>query len=96
MRHNDKAVSIIVINTSFRQIYSATRHASDKGRVSIAPTHSSALVGEWLASSSGRALHPAKDPQYPLDRRLGGPQRIDEKSVASAGDLTLFARYYSL
>jgi hypothetical protein len=38
-------------------------------------------------------LYPwGKDPQYPLDRRLGGPQepvwikRVEEKSVDPAGD----------
>jgi hypothetical protein len=31
----------------------------------------SALDG---ASRSGRALPPGKDPRYPLERRLGGPQ----------------------
>jgi hypothetical protein len=30
--------------------------------------------GEWSASRPGRALPRGKDPQYPLDRRLGGPQ----------------------
>jgi hypothetical protein len=35
------------------------------------------------------ALYPrGKDPQYPLDRRLGGPQRPEEKSSASVGDRT--------
>jgi hypothetical protein len=30
--------------------------------------------GEWSASRSGRALVPGKDPRYPLNRTLGGPQ----------------------
>jgi hypothetical protein len=31
--------------------------------------------GEWSASHPSRALYPqGKDPWYPLDRRLGGPQ----------------------
>jgi hypothetical protein len=30
--------------------------------------------GEWSASRPGSALPPGKDPQYPLDRRLGGLQ----------------------
>jgi hypothetical protein len=30
--------------------------------------------GEWSASRPGRALPRGKDPQYPLYRRLGGPQ----------------------
>jgi hypothetical protein len=30
--------------------------------------------GEWSASRSGRSLPRGKDPQYPLYRRLGGPQ----------------------
>jgi hypothetical protein len=29
---------------------------------------------EWSASLPGRALPRGKDPQYPLYRRLGGPQ----------------------
>jgi hypothetical protein len=47
--------------------------------------------GEWSASRPGRALPPEKDPRYPLDRRLDGPQswsghkRLEEKSFASAG-----------
>jgi hypothetical protein len=51
----------------------------------------SALDGdEWSASRTGRALPPAKDPRYPLDRRLGGPQlvwkqRLEEKFFSFAG-----------
>jgi hypothetical protein len=30
--------------------------------------------GEWSASCPGLALPPGKDPQCPLDRRLGGSQ----------------------
>jgi hypothetical protein len=30
--------------------------------------------GEWSASRPGRALPWGKDPRYPLDRRLDGPQ----------------------
>jgi hypothetical protein len=47
---------------------------------------------EWLASRPGHALPPGKDPRFPLDRRLGGPQswsgleELEEKSVVSAGD----------
>jgi hypothetical protein len=33
------------------------------------------LVDEWSASLHGPALLQGKDPLYPLDRRLGGPQR---------------------
>jgi hypothetical protein len=52
---------------------------------------------EWSASRPGRALSPGKGPRYPLDRRLGAPhsrsvQRLEEKSFASAGDRTSFAR----
>jgi hypothetical protein len=38
-----------------------------------------------------------KDPKYPLDRRLGGPQRrvwmqeLEEKSSAPVGDWTLIS-----
>jgi len=31
-------------------------------------------AGERSASRPGRALPPGKDPRYPWDRRLGGPQ----------------------
>jgi hypothetical protein len=46
--------------------------------------------GEWSASHPGHALHQGKDPQYPLDRRLGGPQSrsehgLEEKSSAPVG-----------
>jgi hypothetical protein len=35
----------------------------------------------------GRVLLPGvKDLRYPLERRLGGTQRLDEHFVASAGD----------
>jgi len=53
------------------------RHAGAKGekRYSSYSFLTSALDGgEWSASRPGRALTPGKDPQYPLDRRLGGPQ----------------------
>jgi hypothetical protein len=30
--------------------------------------------GEWSVSRPGGDLTPGKDPQYPLDRRLGEPQ----------------------
>jgi hypothetical protein len=36
-------------------------------------------------------LYPrGKDPRYPLYRRLGWTQRLDEKSSVSVGDRTLF------
>jgi hypothetical protein len=34
--------------------------------------------GEWSASRPGRILPPGKNPLYPLDRTLGGPQRRSE------------------
>jgi hypothetical protein len=44
-------------------------------RGSIAPTHSWPLDGVSGQRHAPAALYPrAKDPQYPLDRRLGGPQ----------------------
>jgi hypothetical protein len=50
----------------------------------------------WVVSARpGRALPPGKEPQYPLDRRLGGPQSQsghrdrEEKSFASVRDQTL-------
>jgi hypothetical protein len=47
--------------------------------------------GEWSVSRLGCTLLPGKDPQYPLDRRLGGPKnwfghRLEENSFASGGD----------
>jgi hypothetical protein len=48
--------------------------------------------GEWSASASrpGRALPPGKEPRYPLDRRLGGPQsrsgrRGEKKNLPLSG-----------
>jgi hypothetical protein len=34
--------------------------------------------GEWSTSRPSCALPPGKDPQYALDRRLGGPQSCSE------------------
>jgi hypothetical protein len=48
--------------------------------------------GEWSASRPGRALPRRKDPRYPLYRRLGGTQRLEEKSFAPAGDRTQIAQ----
>jgi hypothetical protein len=44
--------------------------------------------GEWSASRTGRFTTGKRDPQYPLDRRLGGPCSLsrgggEEKSVPS-------------
>jgi hypothetical protein len=40
----------------------------------------SALVGgKWSASRFG-LFSPGKEPRYPLDRRLGGPQTRSERS----------------
>jgi hypothetical protein len=52
---------------------------------------------DWSVPRIGRHLAPGKDPKYPLDRRLSGPQSrsghmFEEKSAASAGNLTPFAR----
>jgi hypothetical protein len=44
--------------------------------------------GEWSVSRPGRALPPGKGPRYPLYRRLGRPQRLEEKSSVSVGDRT--------
>jgi hypothetical protein len=46
--------------------------------------------GEWSSSLPGR-FTPPKEPQYPLGRRLGGPQNQyecygDEKNLASVGN----------
>jgi len=51
--------------------------------------------GEWSASHPGCTLPLGKEPQYPLDGKLGWTQswswtqRLEEKSFASAGDQTL-------
>jgi hypothetical protein len=63
--------------TSICKSCSATRHGGACGerRYSSYPFLTSALDGgEWSASRPGRALPPGKEPRYPLDRRLGGPQ----------------------
>jgi hypothetical protein len=49
--------------------------------------------GEWSASRPGRFTPRGKSPQYPLDRRLGGPQgrsglRGEEKILDSPGTRT--------
>jgi hypothetical protein len=60
-----------------------------------------ALVGgEWLASRPGR-FTPGKDPRYPLDRKLGGPQSRtgrhgEVKILATTGTLGRPARSQSL
>jgi hypothetical protein len=51
------------------------------------------MGGEWSASLYARV----KDPRYPLERRLGGPQsrsgqRPEEKFTASVRDQTLIAQ----
>jgi hypothetical protein len=54
-----------------------TRHTDAKGEKrysSYSFLISTLEGGEWSASPIGRALPPWKDPQYPLGRRLGGPQ----------------------
>jgi hypothetical protein len=48
--------------------------------------------GEWLTSLSDRALHPGRDPLFPLLREAGWApepvwtERLEGKSLASAGD----------
>jgi hypothetical protein len=64
------------------------RHAGDKGEkiYSSYSFFTSALDGgEWSASSPGRALTPGRDPCYPLDRRLGGPQNVLDRGSAGYG-----------
>jgi hypothetical protein len=84
---------------------------SKKGKVvpmfnSLSTTPRS-LIGEWRYSStlldvahymevSGQLYPWRKSPRYPLDRRLGGPQRRsghykEEKSLAPVGNQTLLA-----
>jgi hypothetical protein len=65
------------------------------GRGDIAPTHSRPRnnMGVNGQHHAPAALYPrGKDPRYALYRRLGGPQRLEEKSFASAGDRTPVAR----
>jgi hypothetical protein len=51
-------------------------------------------VDEWSASLPGRSLPSGKDSRYPLDKGFGWAtelvwtQRLEEKSFASAGDIT--------
>jgi hypothetical protein len=54
----------------------ATRHGGACGERRYRSSFSTSALngGEWSASRPGRALPPGKDPRYPLDRRLGGPQ----------------------
>jgi hypothetical protein len=57
--------------------------------------------GEWLASPSGRALAPRKEPPVPIVQEAGWApepvwtQRLEETSFASAGDRTPIARLSS-
>jgi hypothetical protein len=75
---------------SFNEIHICVRLWENKKQSSPAPRHGGALGerrysshslltsaldgGEWSASRPGRALPRGKDPRYPLDRRLDGPQ----------------------
>jgi hypothetical protein len=43
--------------------------------------------GEWSASRPSRALPQGKDPRYPLDRRLGGPQSWSGKEARGKNHL---------
>jgi hypothetical protein len=57
---------------------------------------------EWSASRPGRALAPRKGPPVPIGQEAGcapepvWTQRLEEKSFASAGDRTAFARSSNL
>jgi hypothetical protein len=64
------------------------------GRGNIAPTHDlGTRWGQWSASRPGRALPPG-----PIGQEVGWAselvwtQKLEEKSSASAGDLTPIAR----
>jgi hypothetical protein len=53
------------------------RHISAKGERKYSSCSFLTLAldgGKWSASRHGRAFPRGKDPRYPLDRRLGGPQ----------------------
>jgi hypothetical protein len=57
----------------------------------------SALDGSGQRHALAALYSQEKDPQYPLDRRLGGPQRwsgqrLEEKSLASARDQSLLTQ----
>jgi hypothetical protein len=58
--------------------------------------------GEWSASRPDRALPPGKGPPLPIVHEAGWApepvwtQRLEEKSLASAGDRTWIARSSSL
>jgi hypothetical protein len=54
----------------------ATRYAGTSGGKYSSYTFLTTALdgGQWSASRPGRALPLGKDPRYPLDRRLGGPQ----------------------
>jgi hypothetical protein len=54
--------------------------------------------GEWLASRPGHALPPGKGPSVPTGQEAGWApepvwtQRLEEKSLAPAGDQTSISR----
>jgi hypothetical protein len=71
------SASFCIIFLSEAKDFFCYRHAGAKGarRYSSYSFLISALDGgEWSASRTVRALPPGKDPRYPLDRKLGGPQ----------------------
>jgi hypothetical protein len=79
----------------------ATRHdeAWEERRYSSYSFSTSALDGgEWSASCPGRALPRGKDPPVPIVQEAGWApepvwtQRLEEKSLAPAGDRTPIAR----
>jgi hypothetical protein len=45
--------------------------------------------GQWSASCPGRASPLGKDPQYPLDRRLGGPHSWSDTRGSKKNPLPL-------
>jgi hypothetical protein len=82
----------------------ATRHwgACGERRYSSYSFTTSALDGgEWSASRPGHALPPGKEPPVLIVQEAGWTpesvwtQRLEEKSFASAGDRTPFARLFS-
>jgi hypothetical protein len=74
-----------------------------KGRGAIAPTHFDlgTIWDEWSASCTDRALTPGKGSPVPIVQEAGWAsepvwtQRLEEKFVPSAGDLTRIARLFS-
>jgi hypothetical protein len=87
------------IGKKVKQSHNTIMEKQGKRRHSSYSFMTSALGGgEWLASRPGRALPPGKGPRVPIAQEAGHApepvwtQRLEEKSLASAGDRTSIAR----